>query len=85
MSARPSINGPVSVGFGLLGSVIVLVGIYFPRLGIDAWIALGSLASFMLGTGFGVAGMVHRERLNWLPAIGFGFNIIMIAAGFTLR
>jgi hypothetical protein len=42
-------------------------------------IMLGALVMFPLGIGFAFAGMVREESLRWLPAIGFGFNIILIA------
>jgi hypothetical protein len=39
--------------------------------------------AFLCGIGTGVAGMVREERLRWLPAIGFGFNLVLILLGFT--
>jgi hypothetical protein len=29
--------------------------------------------------------MVREERLRWLPAIGFGFNLVLLISGFSIQ
>lgn len=87
MNAKPSVCGPLAVGLGLVGLSLVIVTQWLPKsigqsLGVTTIILCAGL-TFLCGIGVGVAGMVREERLRWLPAIGFGFNLVLILLGLT--
>jgi hypothetical protein len=84
MKVRRSICGPLSVGFPLLGLGVIKAVTSLPDPEEHSSLILIVLVPFLLGIGFAIAGMVREEPLRWLPAIGFGFNIILIAVGFAL-
>lgn len=87
MNGKPSVCGPLSVGLGLVGLCLVIVMQWLPRTIAHSsggkTIILFAGLSFMCGIGIGIAGMVREERLHWLPAIGFGFNLVLILNGFV--
>jgi len=82
MNVRHSIYGPLSVGLALLGLGVEAAITFLPVN--YSWILWSVLFMFLLGIGFGITGMVREEPLRWLPAIGFGFNIVLILIGSLL-
>ncbi len=87
MSARSSIYGPLSLALPVCGlaAEAVSVQIHSPMGQSTAMTVffLSVFSTFMLGIAFSVVGMVRGEQLRWLPAIGFGFNLILIALHFS--
>jgi hypothetical protein len=87
MNDRRSVCGPLAIGLPLLGLGVEAAAVLFLHPSSQnasvAIVLLGALGTFLLGIGFSIAGMVRGERLRWLPAIGFGFNLILIAAHFA--
>ena len=84
MKPHRSIYGPLSVGFPVIGLGIGMASAQLLSREGSSWIALVFLASLLLGLASGIKGMMHPERMRWLPAIGFGFNLVLLGIGLTL-
>ena len=82
---KRSICGAISIALPVLG------------LGLEQLLTRGHVAAndpgsiilvipimLIVGIGAGIIGMIREERLRWLPAVGFGFNIVLIAAHMAL-
>jgi hypothetical protein len=80
-----SIFGPLSIGLPLLGlcaeAVLILYRADGPNPATTA-ILLSALGTFVLGIVFGIAGSMRGERMRQLPALGIGFNILLVAVHF---
>ena len=90
MNAKPSVCGPLSIGCGLAGFCLVVVMQWLPgsmaqRWGVTMMILIALMIFLLCGIGIGIAGMVREERLRWLPAFGFGFNLVLLISGFSIQ
>ena len=67
----------VGLGVGWLATLLRTNSLYVDPL------LIGMLLLWIMGLVCGIRGMVRPERLRWLPAIGFGFNLTLILLGFA--
>jgi hypothetical protein len=76
---KRSVCGLISVALPLLGLGVEQILIRLHGADNDPGaIILVVPVMFLVGIGAGIVGMVREERLRWLPAVGFGFNIVLI-------
>jgi len=73
--------GFFSIGLGMLGlglqqaSSFVFDMLHVPMI-------LAAALMWLIGIVCSIIGMVKSESLRWLPAIGFGLNLILLVSGF---
>jgi hypothetical protein len=82
----PVRNGPLSIACPLAVLGFYRVAGFLPKEALsNPWaefLMIAPFFGFVVGLGYAIKGMIHPERLRWLPAIGFGFNLILIAWSF---
>jgi hypothetical protein len=85
MNAKRTLFGPLSIGLPMLalGAEAMLGSARAPgdavRNSLETSVLAGAFGCFVLGLVFGIVGCRRVERLRWLPAIGVGFNLVVIA------
>lgn len=91
METKKPICGSLSVAMPLIGLLVAFVGLAVIRepagpqqlSGMGVVILILSLLCPIAGIVLGIIGMVRRERLRWLPVLGFVLNIGCAASYFA--
>jgi hypothetical protein len=74
--------GPFSIVSAILGLGLQQSSNFFANPKVHDPLLLTAIIVWLIGMGCGITGMVRPEALRWLPAVGFGFNLVLIAVGF---
>jgi len=91
METRKPICGSLSVAMPLIGFLVAFVGFALIReptgphqlSGMGVVILILSLLCPIAGVVLGIIGMVRRERLRWLPVLGFVLSVGCAASYFA--